>query len=257
MANHTYGWRPDKPDKRDLHFTPRARLSMALPSSIDQTSKHPPITDQGQLGACTAFAGVDLAEYLILNGLHDQNPEPFSKLAELGLYYDERVVEGTVSYDSGAEIRDVLKVIAQTGVGKASIWPYNISKFTQKPPAAYYADAANRQGLVYSRVAQNECVMKGVLAQGLPIIIGFTVYDSFESDAVASTGTVPMPDVRNESVLGGHAVVVVGYDDSVRRWIMRNSWGTGWGKAGYFTFPYEYLLDPDLSSDFWVLGSIE
>ena len=98
--------------------------------------------------------------------------------------------------------------------------------------------------------------MKEVLADGLPIVIGFVVYQSFESDAVTNTGVVPMPG-HHEKKLGGHCVVVVGYDDSQSRFILRNSWGTGWGMQGYFTMPYAYLTNPRLSSDFWMATQTE
>jgi C1A family cysteine protease len=91
---------------------------------------------------------------------------------------------------------------------------------------------------------------------GLPAVIGISVYESFERQAVATTGTVPMPSKR-ERLLGGHAVCLVGYNDSKRRWLCRNSWGAGWGQAGYFTLPYAYLLSTGLSSDFWTLRSVK
>jgi C1A family cysteine protease len=94
--------------------------------------------------------------------------------------------------------------------------------------------------------------MKGCLASGYPFVYGFTVYESFESDEVAKTGAAPMP-TAGEKVLGGHAVVAVGYDDASQRFISRNSWGTGWGMAGYFTIPYAYLTDGNLADDFWTI----
>lgn len=94
--------------------------------------------------------------------------------------------------------------------------------------------------------------IKGCLANGYPFVFGFTVYSSFESEAIAQTGQVPMPG-PNESVLGGHAVLAVGYDDSHQVFIVRNSWGGTWGLKGYCTFPYAYLLDSNLSDDFWTV----
>lgn len=82
--------------------------------------------------------------------------------------------------------------------------------------------------------------------------LGFTVYESFESQDVASTGVVPMPGT-DEQALGGHAVVGVGYDDSQQRFIVRNSWGDAWGMKGYFTIPHDYLANRDLSDDFWAI----
>ena len=94
------------------------------------------------------------------------------------------------------------------------------------------------------------------VASGWPFVFGFTVYESFLSDAVAKTGHVPMPSPA-ETVEGGHAVVAVGYDDKIQRFIVRNSWGTGWGMKGYCTMPYGYLTDPGLASDFWAIYTVE
>ena len=107
----------------------------------------------------------------------------------------------------------------------------------------------------YQRVAQNVNQMKGCLASGYPFVYGFTVYESFESKNVAKTGVVPMP-ASGEKILGGHCVLAVGYDDSQQRFLARNSWGTDWGLQGYFTVPYAYLTDPNLSSDFWTIRLI-
>jgi C1A family cysteine protease len=101
-----------------------------------------------------------------------------------------------------------------------------------------------------------EAPMKGCLASGYPFVFGFTVYDSFESQQVANTGIVPMP-ASGESVVGGHAVMAVGYDDSQHRFIVRNSWGSGWGMQGYFTIPYAYLTEANLSSDFWTIRLVQ
>lgn len=122
----------------------------------------------------------------------------------------------------------------------------------KKPNKACYTDAATRAIKNYQSLAQDINVIKARIAQGGAVSFGFTVYESFESDAVAKTGIVPMPE-PGEQVLGGHAVVIAGYDDSEQMAIVRNSWGTGWGLAGYFKMPYAYLTDPDLANDFWTI----
>ena len=98
--------------------------------------------------------------------------------------------------------------------------------------------------------------MKACLASGYPFVFGFTVYESFESDAVAQSGHAPMPG-PGEKVLGGHAVMAVGYDDSQQWFIIRNSWGTEWGMEGYFTLPYDYLANDNLSDDFWTIRIVQ
>lgn len=160
---------------------------------------------------------------------------------------------GTVAEDSGASIRESAKVVADIGSPPETDWPYDISKFTQNPPQIAYDHANSTKITQYLAVNQSEAEMKSCLASGFLINIGFTVYTSFESAQMASTGVGTMPDLSTEKVIGGHAVVIVGYDDSTRRWLCRNSWGTGWGQRGYFTMPYEYFTNPRLAADFWTL----
>ena len=135
-------------------------------------------------------------------------------------------------------------------------WPYNISKFADKPSAKAYTDALKYTAIKYARVLQTLPQMKACLCTNIPIVVGISVYESFESAEVSKTGIVPMPS-QDERLLGGHAVLVVGYDDSKQSFIMRNSWGTSWGQNGYFTIPYTYLLDADLAQDFWAITLIK
>ena len=129
--------------------------------------------------------------------------------SRLFIYYNERVMEGTVREDSGAEIRDGIKSVAQLGAPPESFWPYDITKFAKKPPAKAYTEARKHQAVRYARVVQDATAIQNVLASGYPISSGFTVYSSFESK-VGKNGIVPMPQPQEKS-LGGHAVVAVGY----------------------------------------------
>jgi C1A family cysteine protease len=97
--------------------------------------------------------------------------------------------------------------------------------------------------------------MQACLASGYPFVLGFSVYQSFESQEVAQTGIVSMPQ-KGEQLLGGHAVLCVGYRNDVKRFIVRNSWSDSWGIKGYFEMPYEYLLDKQISGDFWVVKTV-
>ena len=246
-----YGWVRDLPDARDLIYAAPRPTVAALPAKVDLTSQFGPVYDQGQLGSCTGNALAAAFEFDLLK----QNLTDFIP-SRLFIYYNERRLEGTVNSDSGAQIRDGVKTLVRQGVCPEITWPYDITKFADKPPAACYTDALTHQATSYQRVPRTLEQMKGCLAEGFPFVFGFTVYDSFESQDVAKTGVVPMP-APNESVLGGHAVVAVGYDDADERFRVRNSWGTGWGQEGYFTMPYAYLTDSGLAADFWTLRLVE
>ena len=152
-------------------------------------------------------------------------------------------------------IRDGFKVLGNEGAPPETDWPYDISKFAQRPPDNAYADAQKHRAISYQSVVQNSSSLRTCIAEGYPFVFGFTVYESFESQEVARTGTVEMPGA-GERTLGGHAVVGVGYEDASQRFTVRNSWGEGWGDSGYFTMPYAYLLDSNLASDFWTLRSL-
>jgi C1A family cysteine protease len=251
MANHSYGWVPDIPDHRDFLYAAPVENLAALPASVDLRPKCPKeVYDQGQLGSCTANAIAGALEF-------DQMKQALKTFtpSRLFIYYNERVMEGTVSSDSGAQIRDGIKSVGNIGAPPETDWAYNIAKFAEKPPQPAFSDAPLGKALQYQRVPQVLTQMKGCLASGYPFVFGFTVYQSFEGDEVARTGIVPMPAAQ-EKVLGGHAVLAVGYDDSSQRFTVRNSWGPGWGLAGYFTIPYAYLTDSNLADDFWTVRMV-
>jgi C1A family cysteine protease len=248
-----YGWVPDLPDHRDHRYEPATeQLHRALPPGVDLRQQCPAeIYDQGQLGSCTANAIAAAFEFdLLKQGLSDFMPSRWF------IYYNERAIEGTVDSDSGAMIRDGIKSVAKQGVCSEDVWPYDVDEFTRRPPKRCYSEALHHQVTSYQRVTQSLDQMRSCLSVGHPFVFGFTVYDSFESDEVAQTGVVSMPG-PDEAMLGGHAVLAVGYDDSAARFLVRNSWGPDWGDGGYFTMPYDYLTNRGLASDFWALNTVE
>ena len=211
MTTHKYGWVPDIPDHRDFLFAAPVENLAALPAKVDLRPQCPKeVYDQGQLGSCTANAIAGALEF-------DQMKQAVKVFtaSRLFIYYNERVMEGTVKSDSGAQIRDGIKSVGSLGACPETSWAYDITKFADKPPQPAFKDAPLGKALQYQRVPQVLSQMKGCLAAGYPFVFGFTVYESFESDAVAKTGVVPMP-APSEKTLGGHAVVAVGYDDSTQ-----------------------------------------
>ncbi len=245
-----YGWQPDLPDQRDLLYAAIAAPPKKLPRSVDLRATCTAVEDQGQLGSCTANSLVGNLEFL-----ENKAGLPPTDLSRLFIYYNERAIEGTVSQDSGAQIRDGIKTLAKQGVCPEADWPYVITKFAVKPTAACYTEALNHQITSYHRVVSLQ-EMRSCLAEGYPFVFGFTVYESFESPAVAKTGQLNLPK-KGEKAIGGHAVMAAGYDDAKKRFLIRNSWGTGWGLQGYFTIPYAYLDNRNLSDDFWTIRAME
>jgi C1A family cysteine protease len=229
-----------------------AEVLRKLPESIDLRPGCPPVYDQGQLGSCTANAIGGALEFAQIK---QKQKNPFTP-SRLFIYYNERVIEHTVDSDSGAQIRDGVKSVNKLGAPPETDWPYDINKFAHKPTEKAYKDAKKNQAIVYQRLTPTLGQLKGCLASGFPFIFGFTVYESFESQEVANSGHLEMPQT-GEKQLGGHAVLAVGYQDSSQTFVVRNSWGADWGIKGYFTMPYPYLLQGTLASDFWTIRSVE
>lgn len=252
-----YKRKKDKADHRDHKF--KAAPLSQLPPVVDNRHLDSPIEDQGELGSYTAFASYGAFQFLEMqeeraNLALDASPEEFSNVytptSKLFIYYNERMIEGNVGEDTGGEIRDVIKAIAKYGACPDSALPYDVQKFTHKPSPDCYKLAFAHKFTQYASIESLNDI-KNTLARSMPVVFGIMVYESFESDAVAKTGLIPMPDLQKEQCQGGHAVCAIGYDDTKQCLIVRNSWGTDWGAQGYFYLPYEYVSNPDLSSDFW------
>ena len=263
------GWKPDLPDFRDFTVqTPEVKSVLSksrllkskaakLPASVDLRQWCSPIEDQGDLGSCTANAGVGLLEYY-----ERRTRGHYLDGSRLFLYKATRDLLGWTG-DQGADLRTTMKAMALFGVPPEQYWKYKIVAFDDEPPAFCYAFAQNYQALKYYRLDPPDtspsevlaCIKK-YLAAELPSMFGFTVYSSFPPVG-AGTGDIPFPK-PGESVLGGHAIDAVGYDDSKKigdnkgALLIRNSWGTDWGENGYGWLPYKYV-EVGLADDFWSL----
>jgi C1A family cysteine protease len=221
-------------------------------SLFDEFVPPVPVWDQGTLGSCQSHAtGTAITVSCHQNGYGNPwfDPSRLYMYENVLLYQNFRLND-----DEGSSITDIMESVKKTRACSSTVWPYDVSKFGQHPPLEAYMDA--RKCLVGQilTVPQDLACLKQALAWGKHmVVIGIQVYASFESETVASTGTVPMPDVNTEEFLGGHAIVIGGYDNQLQQFICQNSWGYNWGKQGQFTLPYDYVLNPQLAGDFWVL----
>jgi C1A family cysteine protease len=238
----------DIPDHRDHHYEAPDKLLRALPRLVDLRPYCPPVYKQLSLHSCTANA---IAAAIQFDQIKHSRAEKFMP-SRLFIYYNERARERTILSDSGARIRTGIKTVAKRGVCPEQLWPYRIRRFRDKPGRRCYADAAKHADVTYERVRRTLPDLKACLASGYPFVFGFTVYESFHSPKVTRTGRAPLPTKR-EKIRAGHAVLAVGYDDSEKRFLLRNSWGRKWGLRGYFTLPYDYLMNRHLSQDFWTM----
>ena len=243
----SFQWKPDKRDSRDYKYSVTQKV---IPNIVDLRPYCSPIENQGNLGSCTGQAIAGAIELLNKrNGKHND-------ISRLFIYYYERLLLGTVNYDSGAYIRDGIKVTNHYGASLESHWPYDIRKFRQEPISEAKVDALKRRVTRYERVTNFDgCI--DALNNGYPIIMGFHVYSSFMTNNVARTGNMPYPNTKRERLLGGHAVLLVGYNKIKKVFIARNSWGTNWGDKGYFYMPFNVVTNTSMSSDYWIIKSVD
>lgn len=241
-----FHWVKDKPDNRDYLYK---TTPVKTPNTVDLRPWCTYIEDQGNLGSCTGQAIAGAIEYL------NKKSGKINDISRLFIYYYERAILGTIGYDSGAYIRDGIKVVSKNGAPLEQYWPYVIRKFTTTPTNTAISDAAKRKVTLYERITNLQgCI--NALANGYPITVGFYVYSSFMSSSVRTTGIMPYPNTARERLLGGHAVLLVGYNNSTKRFIARNSWGTSWGDRGYFYMPYEVINNRAMSDDFWIIKTV-
>jgi C1A family cysteine protease len=247
-----YGLIRDKADDgRDYRFAPSLQVVGQLPAKVDGDAYCPPRVDQGQEGSCTANGTLGAMGFLEILGAKST----YVQRSRQELYFKTRLAEGNQNEDAGGEIRDALRAAAKYGIAPESLWPYIPANLTKAPPPSVIKAGAGYKLGLYERVAQDALHVKAALAMRRPLVIGVTVYSSFEGSTPAATGIIPMP-ARNEQELGGHCLFVGGYDDEVQRVRGPNSWGLEWGDKGMFELPYDYLLDPNLCSDIWALKAV-
>lgn len=231
-----YGWKRDAPDGRD-HKLMVARDGLVLPTAHDLTAAFPPPMDQGQWGTCTAHGVTAALRYNLIN-----TDRPDAQLSRAQLYWESGIIEGDTG-DNGRQIRDVIKAAA-AGVAAEGDWDY--FRVGHAPPRLEAVCRATE----YMRVGSDRQAINTAIFVGHPVVIGVTVFKSFESEEVAATGRVPMPK-HGESEVGGHCMLLGGYDEQYD--LVLNSWGPAWGSGGYCYLPRGYV--EKYGSDLWTIYS--
>jgi C1A family cysteine protease len=232
-------------DRRDYKLLVVKQKAAMMPASMDLSANCPPVFDQGSIGSCTANSSGTMFSFIVKSDFR-QTFIP----SRLYIYYNTRLLMG-----NGAYLRTTMQSLVKYGTCGEASWPYNKALLYARPSDPCYKEGDRRQALNYAAVATNLAAMKAVL-QSHPFVIGIVVCESFLTAQVATTGMVPVPKAK-ERVLGGHAVCVIGYNDAKQCFLVRNSWGRGWGLNGNFYLPYKYATTKTLAFDAWVIYDVE
>lgn len=246
--DHGLGWRKDRLDHRDSIF----RLQVPTHTVIDETVDYNlaslpamqfPIYNQGQTGSCVANATARNVEYLLRSqGVFDFHP------SRMFIYWCARAAIGEQNLDNGCEIRDAFNTITAFGVPQESAWNFNKAILKKKPTQLAFKLAADHKALTRQSVPQKLSHLLHVLSHRLPIVFGASVFDSWNDPG--ETGRIPLP-MPGEKPSGGHATLITGWHAKTKSFMFVNSWGMEWGERGYGYLPADYVLNPDLCSDFW------
>jgi C1A family cysteine protease len=251
LTTRKLNWKREPVDSRDLKSVRHLSAPIVLPSSFELDKKIP-IYDQGNIGSCTANSACACFRFETAQIQGDFNFEP----SRLFQYYNSRLLQGWQNEDSGAYIRDAFKAMNKFGLALEKTWPYRTSDFAVRPSDASYKEALGNVAVKYAAVGQSETEIKQTLLSGAAISFGFNVYSSFFGSWDRTTGIMPIPK-KTESLQGGHAVTIVGYDDSKKCFLIQNSWGTDWGIKGMFWMPYSFLLNAKECDDFWCIQEVK
>jgi len=247
MAKHWIGWIPDKVDPRDFKYSALLKAPGIFKDEVDLRSVSPAIYSQGATNSCVGNAvGASIDFYYTKLGY------PHSDPSRLFIYFNGRDLDGTPYEDIGCTIRNSIKGVVKLGVCSEESWPYIISNVIMRPYQTCYDEAISNKVSSYYRMDYVIDDFKQCLSEGFPFTIGVRVFENFPMST--ETGIIPMPSGK---ILGGHAMLVVGYISSIKMFIVRNSWGPLWGENGYGFIPFEYVLNNGWAGDFWTIRSLK
>lgn len=249
-----FGWLKDDLDERDLLFSAAPPQPKEY-APVDLRPLCPPVADQKDLGACSAFGATELVQYVRKK---QKFKEPLIP-SPLFTYYVTRELTNTTKYDCGASVRNALKSVVKYGVVPEYTWPYKVEKFAEQPPRELYSRALKYQALSYRRLKDNSIgEMLECLEQGYPFIFGLQIYDSFVY--CKKDGIIKLPDREKEFLHGGHCMMCVGWKwigPNNKYFIVQNSWSDKWGDKGYCYIPFSYMIAQMYASDFWMIRIME
>lgn len=244
-------WKRQPKDERDLKSVRKLLAPKKLPASFELDLQIP-VYDQGSIGSCVANSACAAYRYESAQKFDNFDFEP----SRLFVYYNARKLQGWEKEDSGAYIRDGFKSLNKFGLANEVDWKYNVGKFADEPSKKAYENGLKNIAFKYAAVDQTEQAIKETLLSGAAVAFGFNVYSSFYGSWVEDTVVMPIPKA-GEELLGGHAILCIGYDDAKKAFLIQNSWGENWGIGGKFWMPYSFALNKNECDDFWCIEEIK
>lgn len=209
----------------------------------------PELVEQGNMDSCVPTC---LSTIFYYNSFKQGNYLNF-RISRLFLYYNARELYQEISDDNGARIIDCIKILKKIGSPPEMAHPYNEKFIYKKPNNLSFKLAKYCKLLGFKELQRNE--IKKNLLLNYPVICGIKVYDNFNNEKTIKTGKVLLPE-NNDEIIGGHSIIIVGYDDNKQKYTFINSWGKSWGNDGFGYIPYDYINNVDLADEFFILTQI-
>lgn len=220
-----------------------------VPTSVDLRKDFTQIKDQGTMGACTAFALVGIFEYIL-----KKNHQPDVDLSEQFVYYNARKAKSASNVDAGSSLSGIIKTMKEHGVCQEHLFPYNPDSIASEPPVEAYDDAQTRKVVCAKAVKKELHDIKSAVSEGYPIAVTLKIYNSFNPQ----NGFIHIPEETEirDGKFGYHTMVICGYNDEARFFVVRNSWGRAFGDKGYCYIPYGYIEDETLLNGACIITEI-
>lgn len=216
--------------------------------SVDLRPSFGDIKDQGQLGTCSVFSMVSIYEYILKKSKREKD------LSERFVYYNILSDSGSME-DNGSSLYGVVESMTKHGVCAEDYCAYNVDLYNLKPSEDAYKDAMTHKIKVAKNVKINHNDITSALSEGYPVTISLKIYESFGN---SSKGFIFRPtdgEIR-EGKFGNHAMVICGYSEEDKVYIVRNSWGKGFGDKGYCYIPFSYIEDDSFTNSACIITSI-
>ena len=246
FEGHTYKLQGDTQEiDLDDEYQPLATIA----PSIDLRKDFTPVKDQGETGACSAFALVGIFEYIL-----KKNKQPDINLSELFVYYNARRADGSSRIDAGSSLYDVVQTLIKDGVCQESLFPYNPENIFKDPPFEAIQNGQTRKVVKAKTVKKKLHDIKSAVAEGYPVAISLKIFNSFHPQR----GFIRTPnyeEIQSEQS-GNHAMVICGYNDETHFFVVRNSWGHKFGDKGYCYIPYGYIANEALLNGACIITEI-